>query len=181
MRRVLSRALKRFYRHYRAIHVAIGLKLLGWLMIACSHLDELMEEDLRRFPDGFTIAFGVFGHRLRLGLKVREGKLYPDDQPHVDLLAQFKHMEHAFMTLTLREGSINAYARQRFILEGNVSSAWIFVRVLCRVQALILPKVLAKRVLKSVPKINGLRKLRVIFLCPIQIIKLQSSAHGVSR
>ena len=72
----------------------------------------------------------------------------------------FKHVSHAFLVLSFQEGTARAFANDRMITHGDVSLAMKMVRCLNRVQALVLPRVIAERVLKTYPDVALRDKVR---------------------
>ena len=93
---------------------------------------------------GFTIEVGAEGS-VRL---VRES-----DNSTCHLLFSFKQLDLAFLVLTFQENTALAYAHHRMVVHGQAAHAVRFVRCLNRVEALILPKILARRALKCCPDI----------------------------
>jgi hypothetical protein len=71
----------------------------------------------------------------------------------------FKHLRHAFLVFSFQEGTARAFANDRMFVDGQVSVAVRIVRVLDRMEAVILPKFVARRALKRYPRIALADKL----------------------
>jgi hypothetical protein len=65
------------------------------------------------------------------------------EQEKPDLTITFKHLTHAFMVFSFQESTAQAFANDRMIADGDVSSAIRLVRCLNKMESLILPKVVA--------------------------------------
>ena len=73
-----------------------------------------------------------------------------------DLSIKFKHMNHAFMVLSFQEGTAEAFTKDRMIADGDLSHSIILVRILNKLEAIILPKFIAVRAVKRYPDNLGL-------------------------
>ena len=78
-----------------------------------------------------------------------------------DMEIMFKHLQHAWLLYTFQEDTPTAFARNRILLDGEVSHATVFNRCLSRLMILILPRLLAKRAVKRYPDIALQEKLRL--------------------
>jgi predicted alpha/beta-hydrolase family hydrolase len=65
-----------------------------------------------------------------------------------ELTIRFKHLTHAFLVFSFQEGTAQAFANDRMIADGNVSHAIRLVRCLNKMEALILPRIIAERAVK---------------------------------
>lgn len=61
-------------------------------------------------------------------------------------------MSHAFLVFSFQEGTARAFANDRMVADGDVSYAIRMVRCLNKMEALILPKVVAKLAVKEYPE-----------------------------
>jgi hypothetical protein len=68
-----------------------------------------------------------------------------------DLTITFKHLTHAFLVFSFQESTAQAFANDRMIADGDVSSAIRLVRCLNKMEALILPKLIASLAVKRYP------------------------------
>jgi hypothetical protein len=69
----------------------------------------------------------------------------------LDLSIQFKHIEHAFLVLSFQEKTSVAFAHDRMLVDGDVGYAVRMTRILNRLEALILPRLVAERAVKQYP------------------------------
>lgn len=149
---------------YAAQHayVAAMLELSSRLLVAASHADPVVQRELSGMPDGIVIGFSVLGDRAAMRLVCREGRLsrLPNSHP-ADLDIIFKHIKHAFTVLSFGETTPQAFAKQRFITQGDAALSMRFTRCLNRVQQVSLPKLVAERALGKLPPLALRDKLMV--------------------
>lgn len=88
-------------------------------------------------------------------LRVLTPKEYPES---FDVDIRFKHLQAAMLLFTFREGTTEAFARDRMVVYGNLPEALSIVRILNIVEVYLLPKFLAKRAVKSYPRWSFARK-----------------------
>ena len=78
-------------------------------------------------------------------------ELVKDFNGKADLTVKFKHLSHAFLVFSFQEGTARAFANDRMVADGEVSHAIRLVRCLNKMEALILPKLLAELAVKQYP------------------------------
>ena len=77
----------------------------------------------------------------------------------VDVSLKFKHLNHAFLVLSFQEGTAQAFANDRLLVDGEIADTMKLVRCLNRMESLILPKIIAERALKRYPDLALLSKI----------------------
>ena len=88
-----------------------------------------------------------------------EGRLRylgPTYEGNVDLSIRFKHMAHAFLVLSFQEKTTEAFANDRMVVDGDISLGVRMTRILNRLEAIILPRLVASRAVKEYPDDLGL-------------------------
>ena len=146
------------------VYVATLLGLLGELLEAASTTDPALRAELRGFPEGTVIGLSVLGGPTPLRVRKvgdRLVRLERDDPAVCDLELVFKHVTHAFLVLTFQEGTARAYARSRLVLHGDPALAMRFVRCLNRLEGVVLPRFVARRALKTLPRLPWTEKVAV--------------------
>ena len=130
------------------------LSVVGRMLAAASAEDPVVSTDLAPTPKGFEFALGVFPDDFLLVLRAEgEGRLrvVPRRDPRAPgLTLGFKHIAHAFRMLTFVDGTAEAFAADRVVVDGDVRHANRFLRALDRTISLTLPAALAGRVAKRV-------------------------------
>lgn len=131
--------------------VAAMLQILGRALPAASRADAVLRHELAALPAGLRIrlALPAGGSRLTLqsqgdGLLRRVHGAAGD----AELTIRFKHLTHAFLMLSFQESTAQAFANNRMVADGDLGTATRLVRCLDRLQTLILPGCIARRVVK---------------------------------
>jgi len=149
---------------YQKTYVAAMLKLISRLLKAGSQVDPVIRAEVSAMPDGFVFRLCVAPGTLHLTMKKQAGRLINiDDVDAVkpDLTMSFKHITFAFLVFSFQEHTAQAYANERIILDGDVPLTMKVVRCLNRLQSVILPKVLAKKAVKTYHDLSLLDRIQV--------------------
>lgn len=126
-----------------------------------SQVDEEVKQEVAKFPDHFTLSMKVFPHGPAFIARVTESKqleLVPDLDIKPDLTITFKHLNHAFLVFSFQESTAQAFANDRMIADGDISYAIRLVRCLNKMEALILPKLVAELAVKEYPSNLSLKE-----------------------
>ncbi len=156
--------------HAHGQYVATMFHLLSRGLVASSMVDTKIQEHIRQLPDHLVIAMTVFGTPIGFVLKVvAEGqtpkhlRLAPLSLLEECLTAReqagsppllhirFKHLSHAYAVLSFQESTATAFAYDRMVVDGDLGLAVTMVNCLNRLESVILPKVLARKAIKSYP------------------------------
>lgn len=117
-----------------------------------SRRDSRIKEEAARWPRGKALRLEIPGAR---GFTVTGGgegfRFLPPDAPG-DVTIRFKSPADAFRVFTGQLSVAQAYGQHRFVLKGNMALAMPFVRCVDRVEGYLFPAVLARRILKRLPK-----------------------------
>jgi hypothetical protein len=138
-------------------YVSCALWLLGRAIQSAARFDDTVKRKFSEFGERFSFSLEVIpsGPAMVLekeGDRVRFAGARPQKGPP-DLQMAIKHLEAAFCLLTFRESAAAANASHRFNLDGDPSHACIIVRILDRVQVLLLPAPVARLAVKSYPRL----------------------------
>ncbi|MDY6814943.1 MAG: hypothetical protein SV598_03550 [Pseudomonadota bacterium] len=139
----------------RRLYVDIMFQVMGRALQAVSEVDETVQDEARVLPEGLLFEMMVMPEGPRLIVEhTGDGHFHYHGQSAprpVDLSIQFKHIAHAFLVLSFQEKTAEAFANDRMLLDGDVSYAVRMTRVLNRLEAFILPKLVAERAVKEYP------------------------------
>lgn len=159
-------------RYPEQIYCTLLLWFLGRAAAAASRWDEEVGREFESMPEGFSFALEV-GHggpamvlgRDRNGRGVYLGGAgYLRDQ-EVDLSIRIRTLSAAMLLFTFRESTTTSQARDRMEADGPIPQTCGVVRILNRVESIILPKFIAVRAVKRYrrPQQHGL-KIAVVYL-----------------
>jgi len=139
----------------RRLYVDIMFQVMGRALQAVSEVDETVQDEARVLPEGLLFEMMVMPEGPRLIVEhTGDGHFHYHGQSAprpMDLSIQFKHIAHAFLVLSFQEKTAEAFANDRMLLDGDVSYAVRMTRVLNRLEAFILPKLVAERAVKEYP------------------------------
>lgn len=142
-------------------YVALMMDIIGRGLVMASQIDEEIKTEIQGFPVGFILSMKVYPHGPQFVAQVLDDyklKLLSDFSGKPDLTITFKHMAHAFMVFSFQEGTARAFANDRMVADGEVSYAIRLVRCLNKMEALILPKLVATLAVKAYPENLGLKE-----------------------
>ncbi len=141
----------------KRLYVTTMMQVVGRALQAISEQDEEIQKITSAFPDGFVFSMQVLpsgpGFALRKTLDNHLEFLdeIPSEKP--DLTIYIKHLEHAFRILSFQESTAQAFANDRMLVDGDISRAIRMTRALNRLEAYILPKLVAELAIKEYPPI----------------------------
>lgn len=139
----------------RRLYVELMFQVMGRALQAVSEVDETVQQEAVALPEGFLFEMMVMPNGSSLIVEhTGNGRFHyhGSTAPRpVDLSIQFKHIAHAFMVLSFQEKTSVAFANDRMLVDGDISYAIRMTRVLNRLEAFILPKLIAKRAVKEYP------------------------------
>ncbi len=135
-------------------YVTLMMDVIGRGLTSASQIDPEIYNETKGFPTGFTLRMTVFPHGPSFTAQAHsDGSLrlvkHLDGKP--DLTVTFKHMSHAFLVFSFQESTTQAFANDRMVADGDVGYAVRLVRCLNKMEALILPKMVAKMAVKQYP------------------------------
>ncbi|MHA1331045.1 MAG: hypothetical protein ACTSR2_08215, partial [Candidatus Hodarchaeales archaeon] len=135
--------------------VKMVLFTLGRSISSISCFDSTVKSEIENWPDNTGIMFKVLPNGPSMSLVYRSKKLSYKKVPEEEasIIIYFKNLESAFMALTAQLSTIDAFMQHRNLLKGDPSIAMSLVRCLNIVQTYLFPRLIAKRVIKRVPKI----------------------------
>ena len=143
------------------VYVKLMRDVIGRGLVMASQVDEEVKQEVAKFPVGFVLSMNVFPHGPAFIAKVtpdHQLELLHSVENKPDLTITFKHLSHAFLVFSFQESTAQAFAHDRMIADGDVGYAIRLVRCLNKMEALILPKLLAELAVKQYPHELGLKE-----------------------
>lgn len=142
-------------RELEAPYVKLMLDVMGRAFEAATQIDEPIRKHIAPFPPGYLFEMGCLPDGPAMVLeKQADGSMsyLGSTRPRkTNLSIRFKHVSLAFLVLSFQESTARAFANDRAVLDGEVADAMKIVRCLNRLEAFILPKVVAERAVKRYP------------------------------
>ncbi|PVY78385.1 hypothetical protein C8D92_102430 [Tamilnaduibacter salinus] len=157
---MLAKRIKPMALQARRLYVETMFQVMGRALQAVSEVDRSVQEEARALPDGFLFEMTVMPNGPKLVVEHQgDGRFqYLTSEPPrpVDLSIQFKHIAHAFLVVSFQEKTSVAFANDRMLVDGDIDRAIRMTRILNRLEAFILPKLIAERAVKEYPQSLGL-------------------------
>ena len=117
-----------------------------------SRRDSHLKGEAARWPKGKSLRLEIPGARgFTLTGDEKGFHILPRDAK-ADVVVRFKTPADAFRVFTGQIGTAQAYGEHRFTVKGNLSMALAFTRIVDRVEGYLFPPVIARRILKRLPK-----------------------------
>ena len=146
---------------WQRLHVSTMLDVVARALVAASRTDPAIRREIRDFPTGLEIEMKVLpagpGFRVRV-TPAGTLELLKKSPDKAGLVIGWKHLSHAFLTLSYQESTVRSFANDRLVADGSVDHAVRLVRCLNRLESLILPRFLARLAVKRYPDDLGLRE-----------------------
>lgn len=142
-------------------YVAMMMDVIGRGLVMASQVDSEIQQEIAAFPVGFRLSMRVFPNGPAFVAQVTEDhqlQLIQQNQERLDLTITFKHMTHAFLVFSFQESTAQSFTNDRMIADGDLAYAIRLVRCLNKMEALILPKVLAQLAVKQYPEHLSLKE-----------------------
>jgi len=142
-------------------YVKLMMDVIGRGLVMASQVDDEIQQEVSKFPVGFCLSMKVFPHGPAFIAKVtaqRHLELVQAATQKPDLTITFKHLHHAFLVFSFQESTAQAFANDRMVADGDVSNAIRLVRCLNKMEALILPKLVAELAVKEYPQQLSLKE-----------------------
>ena len=136
-------------------YVKLMMDVIGRGLVMASQVDDEIKHEVSKFPIGLTLSMKVYPNGSKFIARVNEQHQLElvknlDEKP--DLTITFKHLHHAFLVFSFQESTSQAFANDRMIADGDLSYAIRLVRCLNKMEALILPKLVAELAVKEYPQ-----------------------------
>lgn len=142
-------------------YVKLMMDVIGRGLVMASQVDEEIKQEVAHFPVNFSLSMTVFPHGPAFVARVTEDQqleLVKNLEKVPDLTITFKHLHHAFLVFSFQESTSQAFANDRMIADGDISNAIRLVRCLNKMEALILPKMVAQLAVKEYPNNLSLKE-----------------------
>ncbi|XID75754.1 hypothetical protein ACF3NA_04255 [Alkanindiges sp. WGS2144] len=136
-------------------YVSLMMDVIGRGLTSASQVDPEIHNETKGFPVGFVVRMTVFPHGPSFTSQSQSDgslQLLKNFAGKPDLTITFKHLSHAFLVFSFQEGTARAFANDRMVADGDLSYAIRLVRCLNKMEALILPKMVAKLAVKQYPQ-----------------------------
>lgn len=146
----------------RHLYVRFMLAFIGHGLASACRTDQQIQKEIASLPHGFTFSMSVMPCGPLLHMKkndrgIKPGRKSSATKPDVDI--RFKHLAHAFAMLSFQEGTSDAFARERMVVDGDLAAAMKLVRCFERLEVITLPKFIGRKLMRHYPDVPMRAKL----------------------
>lgn len=128
------------------------LQLLGRSLPKAIEVDTVLSHELEALPQAFTFSLGIPASGPSVCFEKVAGGLRrvrkAEGRGSCDLQIRLNDIEAAFRLLTLQESTVFSAARGRISIIGDIATGSVVVRMLDRLEILLLPAFLARRAVR---------------------------------
>jgi hypothetical protein len=147
---------------FKSAVVKTVLFVLGRGFQSIAKRDPEVNKEVDGWAEGFQIMFEILPAGPFMTLQKQDGRLRYCGliKTAADLVIDFKNVDTAFMMFTAQMSTAQAYAQHRLSVQGDIVNAMSMIRCLNMVEFYLFPGIIAKLILKRMPKMT-LRKFGV--------------------
>ncbi|MBI9108353.1 MAG: aldehyde ferredoxin oxidoreductase family protein [Spirochaetales bacterium] len=140
----------------KKIYCSVIMAVLGWFIPKIACRKESVRDEVRLFPENYTCTLGVWPSGPSVVFR-REGdrlKKIGGRTTRVDLGIYLKSIDAAWLMFTFQESTCQAEANNRLLVRGELQHSCTFIRLMDKVEILLLPKFIAKKAVKKWEKVK---------------------------
>ncbi len=154
-------------RFWQGIYLRVLFWVLGRTLPAAAVLDETLRDEWAEFPEDFSFRLAVLplGPSLcisKSGMVSISSDLSMGEETMPDVSIEFKNPRGAMRVFGFKENSSLAAARNRIIVRGPLPETCRVLRILSRLEILLLPKGIARRAVKRLEDVSQKGKKRFL-------------------
>ncbi len=155
----------------RNIYLRVIFFVLESFVSVISKWDKKLQKELSVLNSGWSFSLETLNdHKNKLNL-IYNGKTFIPSKDKADLRFIFKHPKFTFWTMSFQENTFVSFSRERMIIEGDTDHALLIVRVLGRVQSILLPKMLSPLAVRKWDGVGIIKKITYFALVFFNLIK----------
>ncbi|MGL1892619.1 MAG: hypothetical protein OCD02_13400 [Spirochaetaceae bacterium] len=138
-------------RRFKTLYCRIVFAVLGWFIPAIACRKKTVRTVISDFPENFTFSFGVWPSGPSVAFKRVSNRLkqIPRNSLDLDMKVSLKSIEAAWYLLSFQEGTCQSEANGRLTVKGELPHSCTFIRLMDKVEILLLPRFIAKKAVKK--------------------------------
>jgi len=141
---------------FKTIYCSIVLAVLGWFIPAIACRKQSVREVVSAFPVNFSFRLGVWPNGPSIAFHRRDKrliKIHNKKQP-VAMTVYLKSIEAAWLLFSFQESTCQSEANNRLAVIGDLPHTCTFIRLMDKVEILLLPGFIAKKAVKKWEKVR---------------------------
>jgi len=127
------------------------MSVLGWFIPSVACRKASVREEVKALPEDFKLRFAIWPSGPALSLQRSGDRLIKVKltEEEADMTVYLKSLEAAWLLLTFQESTCGSEAKGRLMVKGEIPHTCTFIRLMDKVEILLLPRFLAKRAVKK--------------------------------
>lgn len=127
-----------------------------------SRFDPVVKKELLNWSNNYSIMYKVQPNGPRISIANVNGILKKVNlkEQEVDMIVYIKNITSAFLLMSSRISSIQAFMEHRAYIKGDVRMAKSLLRILDRMMTYLYPRFITKRIVKRIPSIPWYQRYR---------------------
>ncbi|HOJ64913.1 MAG TPA: hypothetical protein PLE45_10890 [Spirochaetota bacterium] len=122
-----------------------------------SNIDKNIKKQILQLPENFSFCLKIERANIDLIIEKKNNRFIivnskSKRDEDIDLFIIFKNIERAFLVFTFQISAFLSYAQNGLIIKGDLQKTMIIMKILTLLEVYLLPKFIAKRVIKRYPK-----------------------------
>ena len=147
--------------------VKAGFLALGRAIESASHFEKSIQQEIKDWPEGYSLKMTVLPFGPALSMQKRKGILKMcslKEEQKIDLLVEIKNLTTAFRMITTQMGAHHVFAQNKIGVSGNIADSMRFIRIIYTIEGYLFPQILNKNILKKSPKMNLKKQINRIHI-----------------
>ncbi len=143
-------------KRFKVLVVRIVFFVLGRALQSASRFDTVIQDELKEWPDNLSILYKVQpkGPEMMIYKENCHLKKRSPSEKEASMIIYLKNIDYSFLLMTSRKGTVQAFLESAATVKGDVPIAMSLIRILDRVKYYLFPRIIAKRVIKRLPKMS---------------------------
>jgi len=149
-KQVPDRVVRPSGRPLKTFYCAVVMAVLGWFIPHVACRKKSVREDVAAFPETFSFRLGVWPTGPSVAFERQGDRLKRlSRKSRVDMNVSLKSIEAAWLLFSFQESTCQSEASGRLFVEGELPHTCTFIRIMDKVEILLLPPFIARRAVKK--------------------------------
>ena len=143
-------------KRFKVLVIRIVFFVLGRALQSASRFDKVIQDEVKEWPDNLSILYKVQPKGPEMMIYKENGhlKIQSPSEKEASMIIYLKNVDYSFLLMTTQKGTVQAFLESAATVKGDIPIAMSLIRILDRVQCYLFPRIIAKRVIKRLPKMS---------------------------
>ena len=147
-------------KRFKRLTVKIVFFILGRALQSASRFDSVIKDELKEWPRNYSIMYKVqpLGPSMMINKENGQLRKRTPSEKEASMVIYLKNIDFSFLLVTSQKSTVQAFLESAAYIKGDVPIAMSLIRILDRVQFYLFPRIIAKKVIKRLPRISMTRR-----------------------